>query len=110
MIKSRLGLIVFSAFCGAFFILCAYFGAAIITFDNARIAEAYSVREQSRPGYTIKTSGGEVCVFDNSDGSELAETGISLQNLREEDRKLLENGIEAKNREEVLKLLEDFQS
>ncbi len=110
MDKSKLGVMAFSVFCGALFLLCAYAGSAIISFDNAGYADYRALREEQSAGYTIKTMDGKVCVFDNTDGSELAPTGISLQNLREEDRRLLEKGIEAENREEVLQLLEDFKS
>jgi tetrahydromethanopterin S-methyltransferase subunit H len=62
-------------------------------------------------GYCLRAVNGRVAVFrDDSEIQLLAETGIDIALLRAVDREKLEKGICVKTYEEVLQLLEDFNS
>ncbi|NLM84048.1 MAG: hypothetical protein GX189_04990 [Clostridiales bacterium] len=62
-------------------------------------------------GYCLRAVNGRLAVFkDDSEIQPLAETGIDIAMLRAVDREKLEKGIYVKTYEEVLQLLEDFNS
>ncbi len=60
-------------------------------------------------GYVLRLEGGELGVYDTG-GRMVLSTGISAPELRQSDRKILEKGISAGSYEEILALLEDFNS
>jgi len=57
--------------------------------------------------YFLRLENGEIVVY--KDG-ESTDTGIAVGGLRQQDRMLLESGISADTYEDVLKLIEDFNS
>ncbi len=66
---------------------------------------------QTNNYYWLRSYNGHLAVFNNkADLSPMIETTIDVEGLRSVDRQMLENGIEAKSYEDVLKLLEDFGS
>lgn len=63
--------------------------------------------------YIIGEKDGYIAVFykDENDNITLKnETKILIQNLPEEDKKLLQNGINAKNDNELIRIIEDYTS
>lgn len=69
-------------------------------------AEVFA-KKDDREVYTLREGNGNIIIeFDG----EVYETGISTSDARAYDRELLRNGIEADSYEEVLMLLEDFNS
>lgn len=59
--------------------------------------------------YLLSAAEGRVAVYDRFDRREALEiTDIELATLRERDRELLEAGIPAESREELMELLEDL--
>ncbi|MBQ3404828.1 MAG: hypothetical protein IJG63_05385 [Oscillospiraceae bacterium] len=60
-------------------------------------------------GYVLGLCDGELCVFDGG-GVPVLHTGVSADELRDSDRLSLERGISAAGYEEILALLEDFNS
>ena len=74
-----------------------------------RIPEENAAVQQVSPKFMLKEYNGVIAVF-LEDGTPAVETGIAVSQLREFDRLLLEQGIEAESYEELLSLLEDFGS
>jgi hypothetical protein len=61
--------------------------------------------------YCLRAENGRLAVYkDDSEIRPLVETGIDIHQLRAVDREKLEKGIYVKTYEEVLQLLEDFNS
>ena len=57
--------------------------------------------------YFLRLENDEIVVYKNG---ESINTGIAVPELRQQDRLLLESGMNADTYEEVLKLIEDFSS
>jgi len=64
---------------------------------------------RSETPYTLRGYDGVICVFSDGDVPVLS-TDIVVATLRSTDRALLEQGIRANSYEEVIRLLEDFDS
>lgn len=64
----------------------------------------------SQPDYLVKEHNGVVAVFFDGDTKPMIETDISISGLRQNDRELIEQGIALESYNEVLGLLEDFDS
>jgi hypothetical protein len=61
--------------------------------------------------YVLRLSGDSVAIYlQGQEDSPLLVTDIRVQNLRESDRALLENGITVSSYDEILQLLEDLNS
>lgn len=68
---------------------------------------------KKQDSYIIGEKDGYIAVFykDENDNITLKnETKILIQNLPEEDKKLLQNGINAKNDTELIRIIEDYTS
>lgn len=81
--------------------------------ESSAAAEAAPVlvETEEQESYWLRAFNGHIAVFFDGDAEKPAiETTIDVDTLRDYDRQLLENGIEAKTYEDVLKLLEDFGS
>ncbi len=86
-------------------VMCAALAGAAVAAFHGRPAAA-----EEQPRFLVKSHAGNVAVY-NDAGAELAiETDIAVSGLREVDRQMLESGITADTYEEVLGLLEDFNS
>lgn len=78
---------------------------------EARPRETAVAAVQERGGYCLRAVDGRLALYrDGSEIAPLAETGINIEQLRAVDRKKLEEGIWVRTYEEVLQLLEDFNS
>ena len=66
------------------------------------------VTEQKAAEYTLRLENGEIVI--SSEGCEDIKTGITGQWLREADREILKAGITVDSYEEIIKLLEDYNS
>ena len=65
--------------------------------------------ERAGRGYVLGEMGGSVAVYAGNDpDTPLEVTDIALASLRESDRALIEAGLPAATREELLQLLEDL--
>lgn len=84
----------------------------VVSFDeNLVILE--SENEKNEKSYIVGTKDGFVTIFyeDEDDNIILKdETKISVENLPEKDKKLLQKGIRAKNEAELAKIIEDYTS
>lgn len=61
--------------------------------------------------YWLRSFNGHIAVYDGKEAaSPILETTIDADGLRAVDKEMLNEGIEAKSYEDVLKLLEDFSS
>ncbi len=74
--------------------------------DNSPNTPAEPVIAKS-PEYFLRLENDEIIIY--KDGKS-TETGIAVSDLRHQDRILLESGIHADSYEDVLKLIEDFNS
>lgn len=70
-------------------------------------AEAAEIVSTSESGYFLKLENNVISVY--KDG-ETIKTGIAVPELRNQDRLNLENGIWVSSFEDILKLIEDFNS
>ncbi|MBQ8830690.1 MAG: hypothetical protein IJ017_03735 [Oscillospiraceae bacterium] len=59
------------------------------------------------PEYMLRLENDEIVIY--KDGKS-TDTGIAVPDLRQQDRALLESGISVDSYEDVLKLIEDFNS
>ena len=98
----------FGAIAAAAIAAGALTGSVLGTFDGAAPLQRKQ-EPAAREAFTLKVRDGKIAVFMGGDmESPAAETDIPVSGLREYDRGLLEEGIEAGSYEEVLALLEDF--
>lgn len=72
------------------------------------VEEKYTSYETA--AYILKEQDGYVAVFSSNANNLLEVTSIPVSSLRQADRALLQNGIAAGSRQELLTLLEDFNS
>lgn len=72
-------------------------------------AETETTQTQDAP-FVLREYEGRVAVFSPGREMPLSVTTIELETLREQDRKLLLEGLAAEDREELLMLLEDLGS
>lgn len=78
---------------------------AVFTIADFRRANA----ARAERGYVLGVQGGSVAVYAGNDPeTPLEVTDIELASLRESDRALIEAGLPAATREELLQLLEDL--
>ena len=70
-------------------------------------AEAAEIPTVSETEFFLKLENGEITVYKNG---ETIKTGIAVPDLRQQDRLLLEQGISVSSYEDILKLIEDFNS
>ena len=85
----------------------AFGGGGTETFGDLTEAAASYPENKDTEDYVIKEEDGSVVI---EYGREKLETSISTSGLREYDRELLKNGITVFSYDEVLMLLEDFNS
>jgi len=65
----------------------------------------------SESKYILSTSNNKIAVYSGTKNSEpIISTNIDMNNLRNVDKELLRNGITVESMEEILLLLEDFNS
>lgn len=85
---------------------------AIVQIVAAEIRSASSLSEieLETEGYIIKACEGYVGVYYGNEEYPAIITEISLDNLREHDRQLVEKGIEVSNRDDLMQVLEDLGS
>lgn len=91
------------------------YGNWIINEINDKYIEVYKTSEEVyyEPYYLIKESGGKVYVFEFDETGEkkmVQETGINFDLLRETDQELFKNGVVKYDMNEVLEILQDFES
>ena len=67
-----------------------------------------SSEDDYKTGYYLSVNKGYLAVFYNNDV--IYTSNIKVENLRNVDREMLEDGIKAESYEEVLRMLEDFGS
>ncbi len=72
------------------------------------VSAAYAEQKET---YILRLSGNSVAIYlQGHEDNPLLVTEISAGSLRESDRELLENGITVSSYDEILRLLEDFNS
>lgn len=100
-------------FTGIILIGCVIISAVIIP-TNAQqgnleqVIEAIDSNDDSI--YLLKSNNGTLCVFLKQTGEMIMNTDTSVSVLPKEDQRLLEQGIEIKNEEELYQALEDYCS
>lgn len=80
---------------------------AAVKLSDVQAAEAVPDKGQ---GYVLKLYSGCIAVYGRGDDKPLFETDIRAESLRERDRVQLTSGIEADSYEEIVRLLEDYNS
>ncbi|MGE4484113.1 MAG: BofC C-terminal domain-containing protein [Oscillospiraceae bacterium] len=87
------------------------YAEAAETVQTAETAEVADIVTPSSEGYVLRSYEGNVAVFYGEFQAVPAiETNISVEDLRSADRELLESGIRVSSYEDVVRLLEDFNS
>ena len=89
----------------------AFAGLAVTV--NALVTQPSSDRQGATTAaqqYIVRAENGKVAVFPESYGLPEIETGIDISQLREYDRRLLEQGIAIEGYENMVGLLEDFSN
>lgn len=89
------------------FIFLALIMAAFTVFTMVSTANAAEFPEAESTEFFLKLENGEITVSKNG---ERIKTGISVPELRTSDRIMLEEGIYVSSYEDILKLIEDFNS
>ena len=98
----------FLAVCAARRFLAAAAAAAPTQPPLPIVEQQYT--DYPRAAYLLREQGGYVAVFTPDSPQPIEITGIPVSSLRSADRSLLSVGIAAADREDLLKLLEDFSS
>ena len=89
-------------------LMIAALALSVIAISNPHSkAEAAEIVSTSNAGYFLKLENNVLSVY--KDG-ETIKTGIAVPELRSQDRTNLENGIWVNSYEDILKLIEDFNS
>ena len=83
--------------------------------DTVREQESIIMTDQDRQsrvsaGFTVKTYGGRIAVFEGDEQEPCFVSSVHVSNLPLSDRSLLENGIAVSDRKGLDKLLQDYLS
>ena len=89
--------------------VCGVLAATAVTMAAYTAADFRRANAARAAGYTLAASDGYVAVYAGQERkTPLRVTEIELATLRETDRALIEDGLHAASREEVLQILEDL--
>lgn len=89
--------------------VCGVLAATAVTMAAYTAADFRRANAARAAGYTLAASDGYVAVYAGEGRkTPLRVTEIELATLREADRALIEDGLHAASREEVLQILEDL--
>ena len=89
------------------FLFLALIMSVTTIFTLISTASAAEIPESVSTEFYLKLENGEISVYKNG---ETIKTGISVPELRDSDRIMLEEGIYVNSYEDILKLIEDFNS